>query len=70
MKDLKHLSTLEPKIKCNEFLEGLNLWDGKGNGTPVHWSLMDFMKSIRLQWSPTPLKSYSCLENPMDGGAW
>ena len=50
MKDLKHLSTLEPKIKCNEeFLEGLNLWDGKGNGTPLQ---------------------YSCLENPMDGGAW
>ena len=28
MKDLKHLSTMEPKIKCNEEgLEGLNLWD-------------------------------------------
>ena len=33
------------------------LWsDGEGNGTP-------------LQYNGNPLQ-YSCLENPMDGGAW
>ena len=47
---------------------------GEGNGLfyfceKCHWNFdRDYIKSVR-EGNGTPLQ-YSCLENPMDGGAW
>ena len=64
-----HSSTLAWKIPWTEPPGGLQSMGSLrvGHNRATSLSLFTFMH-WRRKWQPTP--QFSCLENPMDGGAW
>ena len=50
------------------------IWSTWGNSSAAQWGWNDFYNNMKVvfdlgEGNGTPLQ-YSCLENPMDGGAW